>query len=57
MVNDKIVYSMKHHYIIPATNAQLISQLNAICVGSIHGTENFEYGGGSDGSSDEMKPF
>lgn len=57
MVNDKIVNSMKHHYIIPATNAQLISQLNAICVGSIHGTENLDYGGGSDGTSGDMRPF
>ena len=57
MVNDKIVNSMKHHYIIPETNAQLISQLNAICVGSIHGTENLDYGGGSDGTSGDMRPF
>lgn len=48
---------MKKYYIIPATNAQLISQLNAICVGSIHGTENLDYGGGSNGTSDDMKPF
>ena len=48
---------MKKYYIIPATNAQLISQLNAICVGSIHGTENLDYGGGSDGTSGDMKPF
>ena len=57
MVNEKIVNSMKRHYIIPATNAQPICQLNAICVGSVHGTEDLKFGGGSDGSSDDMKPF
>ena len=48
---------MKRHYIIPATNAQLICQLNAICVGSIHGTEDLDYGGGSNGSDPNMLPF
>jgi hypothetical protein len=45
---------MKKYYIIPATNAQPICHLNAICVGSIHGTENIDYGGEADPS---LKPF
>ena len=56
MVNDKMVNSMKH-YIIPATNAQSICHLNAICVGSVHGTEGLQYGGGSDGSDSNQRPF
>jgi len=39
---------MRKQYIIPATNAQSICQLNAICVGSIHGTEPIQYGGPAD---------
>ena len=57
MVNDKMVNSMKRHYIIPATNAQSICHLNAICVGSVHGTEGLQYGGGSDGSDSNQRPF
>lgn len=57
MVNDKMVNLMKRHYITPAIDAQLICQLNAICVGSVHGNAGLEYGGGSDGSSEEEKPF
>ena len=48
---------MKRHYITPATNAQPISQLSSICIGSIHGSEPIEYGGGADPSNPEHKPF
>ena len=48
---------MKHTYIIPATNAQSICQLNAICVGSIHGTEGLQYGGGADPTDPNQQPF
>lgn len=48
---------MRKQYIIPATNAQSICQLNAICVGSIHGTESIQYGGGADPTDPNQKPF
>ena len=48
---------MKRHYIIPATNAQLICQLNAICVGSIHGTEDINFGGAADPNNPNQQPF
>jgi len=48
---------MRKQYIIPATNAQSICQLNAICVGSIHGTEPIQYGGAADKTDPNQKPF
>ena len=48
---------MKRHYIIPATNAQSICQLNAICVVSIHSEDGLQTGGGSDGSDPNQRPF
>ena len=48
---------MRKQYIIPATNAQSICQLNAICVGSIHGTEPIQFGGGADPTDSNQKPF
>ena len=48
---------MRKQYIIPATNAQSICQLNAICVGSIHGTEPIQYGGGADPTKPGQVPF
>lgn len=48
---------MRKQYIIPATNAQSICQLNAICVGSIHGTEPIQFGGSADPNDPNQKPF
>ena len=48
---------MRKQYIIPATNAQSICQLNAICVGSIHGTEPIQFGGSADPTDPNQKPF
>lgn len=48
---------MKKQYLIPATNAQTICHLNAICVGSVHGTEDLNYGGAADSSNPEQQPF
>ena len=48
---------MKRHYIIPATNAQPICQLGAICVGSVHSEEGLHISGPADPSNPEQKPF
>jgi len=48
---------MKKYYNTPATNAQQICQLNAICVGSVHSEEDIHLGGGSNGSDPNQLPF
>lgn len=48
---------MRKHYINPQTITQLMSSANRICVGSIHGNADLEFGGGSDGSNENEKPF
>ena len=48
---------MRKQYIIPATIAQTVCQVNAICVGSIHGTESITYGGEADPENPNQKPF
>ena len=48
---------MTKHYIQPSSNIQTTIGSFAICVGSVHGNANLEYGGGSDGSNDDQKPF
>ena len=48
---------MKRQYIQPDTHKQSIRHNGMICVGSIHSEEGLQYGGGSDGSSEEQKPF
>ena len=48
---------MKRNYIIPATSAQPICQLNAICIGSVNNAEGLKYQGRSDGSNPEERPF
>lgn len=48
---------MKRSYTIPTSQVQQISNLGAICVGSIHGSEGLKYGGGSDGSENTKSPF
>ena len=58
MVNDKMVNSsMKKQYIQLATTVQQIRPIGTVCIGSVHGNAGLEYGGGSDGSSEEQKPF
>lgn len=48
---------MTKHYIHPATQMQPICPTCTICVGSVHGNANLEYGGGTDGSNENEKPF
>lgn len=48
---------MKKQYIQLATTIQQIVPTGTVCVGSIHGSEGLQYGGGSDGSSEEERPF
>lgn len=48
---------MKKQYIQLATTIQQIVPTGTVCVGSVQSSEGLKYGGGSDGSSDDMKPF
>ena len=48
---------MKRHYIIPATNAQSICHLNAICAVSIHSDEGLQTGGAADKTDPNQRPF
>ena len=48
---------MKKQYIQLATTIQQIVPTGTVCVGSVHGNAGLEYGGGSDGSSEEERPF
>lgn len=48
---------MRKQYITPGT-ATLAIQSCMICgVGSVHGTEGLQYGGGSNGSDSNQRPF
>ena len=48
---------MKKQYIQLVTTIQQIHPIGTICVGSVHGNAGLEYAGGSDGSSEDEKPF
>ena len=48
---------MRKRYIIPGTATQAIQSCMICGVGSIHGTESLQYGGGSNGSEPDKKPF
>jgi hypothetical protein len=48
---------MKKFYIQPASQSRSICPTFSICVGSVHGNAGLEYGGGSDGSDPNEKPF
>jgi len=58
MVNDKMVNSsMKKQYIQLATTIQQIVPTGTVCVGSVQSNAGLQLAGGSDGSSEEEKPF
>ena len=48
---------MAKQYIQPDTQIQHINHVGAICIGSVQGTENFQYGGGTDGSDPDQIPM
>ena len=49
---------MTKHYIIPATQSHQITPTCFICgVGSVHGNANLDFGGGTDGSNENERPF
>jgi hypothetical protein len=48
---------MRKHYIQLATTIQQINPVGSVCIGSVHGNAGLEFGGGSDGTNDEQKPF
>ena len=49
MVNEQMVnlMIMKKLYIQPNSNVQSVNLIGTICVGSIHGDSELEYGGGN----------
>jgi len=48
---------MRKQYIQLATTIQQIYPTGTVCVGSVHGNAGLEFGGGTDGSDSNEKPF
>lgn len=48
---------MRKQYIQPEIQLHQMNLAGTICVGSVHGNAGLEYGGGSDGSNENEKPF